>query len=196
MASPASAETIPLLTLEEHFTSHAATAAGLHNPDFPGATRAKLRSLAEQRLGDMAAGGVTRQVISHTPFRSPPSASLCRAINDELAAAVAAHADRFSGFASLPMLDPPAAAAELKWAVEELGFVGALVDNHAAGTWYDGREYDVLWEQAVALDVPIYLHPSFATEGMMDVNYRSPAYDEKVAGMLAGPVFGWHVEAG
>jgi predicted TIM-barrel fold metal-dependent hydrolase len=163
----------PFITLEEHYTSEAATKFyGTKAPNFVPATVPKLSSISTSRLADMDAGGVGRQILSHTPFISDPSAQLCTAINDELHSAVSAHPDRFSGFSSLPMSEPRAAAAELTRAVRELGLVGALVDTHSEGIFYDGPEWDVLWGTAQILDVPIYLHPCFASDEMMRVNYR------------------------
>ena len=93
------------------------------------------------------------------------------------------------------MHEPEEAARELRRTVEEFGFVGALVENHVLGKFYDGNEWDVLWEEAIRLDVPIYLHPSFASEEMMEVNYRGN-YDEEVASALGASLFGWHTETG
>jgi predicted TIM-barrel fold metal-dependent hydrolase len=187
---------IPSITLEEHFTSKAATKAygsafSLVGP----AIEAKLTSISSSRIADMDAGGVGRQILSHTPFLKPPTPELCVEINDELHAAVSAHLDRFTGFATLPMTEPRAAAEELKRTVKDLHFVGALVDTHSDGVWYDGSEWDVFWEAAQELDVPIYLHPCLASEEMMKMNYRGN-YSEQVAMSLGGFVFGWHVETG
>lgn len=187
---------IPFITLEEHFTSGAATKVyGNVASEFGAAVGAKLSSVSTSRLADMDAGGVSRQVISHTPFRTAPTPELCASINDELRAAVSAHPDRFAGFACLPMTEPRAAAAELKRVVRELEFVGALVDTHSEGMFYDESEWDVLWEAAQELDVPIYLHPCYASEEMMRINYRGN-YGEDVAESLGAWVFGWHVETG
>jgi predicted TIM-barrel fold metal-dependent hydrolase len=187
---------IPSITLEEHFTSEAAAKVyGTAASEFGPTLGVKLSSVSTTRIADMDAGGVGRQVLSHTPFRTAPTPELCVAINDELHAAISAHQDRFTGFASLPMTEPRAAAQELKRTVNDLHFVGALVDAHSDGVWYDGSEWDVFWEAAQELDVPIYLHPSFASEEMMRVNYRGN-YSEDVAKGLGAWVFGWHVQTG
>jgi predicted TIM-barrel fold metal-dependent hydrolase len=187
---------LPFITLEEHFTSEAAVKVyGTAASEFGPAIGAKLSFISTTRIADMDAGGVGRQILSHTPFRTAPTPELCVAINNELYAAVAAHPDRFTGFASLPMTEPLAAAEELRRSVNELKFVGALVDTHSDGVWYDGSEWDVVWQEAQELDVPIYLHPCFASEEMMRVNYRGN-YSEEVAKSLGAYVFGWHVETG
>ena len=191
-----SAANIPLFTLEEHYTSKPAVKIyGDPTSLFGPAIGPKLTELADGRLEDMNEAGVKKQILSHTPFLDAPNLELCREINDELHAAVQVHPDRLVGFASLPMHKPADAAKELERAVKGLGFVGALIDTHTEGVWYDGDEYDVVWQTACALDVPIYLHPCFASEEMLNVNYRGN-YPDTVAKSLGAFVFGWHTETG
>src|SRR5260370_39772967 len=82
-----------------------------------------------------------------------------REANDQLAAAVAAHPDRFAGFATLPMTDPEAAADELERVVRSLGFKGAMINGTTHGRFLDDASFLPILERAVALDVPIYVHP-------------------------------------
>ncbi len=82
-----------------------------------------------------------------------------RFANDYLAKVVAGHPDRFRGFAALPMQDPQAAAAELGRCVRELGFCGALVNDHLQGHYLDEPRYDEVWAALEELSVPLYLHP-------------------------------------
>ncbi|KAK3291867.1 uncharacterized protein B0H64DRAFT_366299 [Chaetomium fimeti] len=191
----------PLLTLEEHFFA-TPIPPGLeaqyseqlqHIPDL----LAKLTDLGARRLRDMDAGGIALQVVSHAPGLAEYGAAVCRDANDQLAEAVAAErgrGGRFAGFAVLPMGEPAEAAAELRRAVKELGFVGALVDNHCRGRFYDGEEYDVWWEAVEELDVPLYLHPTWATEEMMG-RYRGN-FSEAAAVSMASSGFGWHSDTG
>jgi predicted TIM-barrel fold metal-dependent hydrolase len=90
------------------------------------------------------------------------------------------------------MSDAPAAAAELERCTRELGFVGALVDNHINGQFYDDERFWVVFEKAQELDVPIYIHPSRATEEM--VEYYKGNYDDSVAVALSAYGWGWHSE--
>jgi 2,3-dihydroxybenzoate decarboxylase len=55
--------------------------------------------------------------------------------------------------------DPTAAAAELNRCVTELGFSGALVNDHLDGYYLDEPQYQPVWEALESLDVPLYLHP-------------------------------------
>src|SRR5262249_18086956 len=127
--------------------------------------RTKLQDLGALRLQEMDASGIDLQVISHTtegvvPLTGSEGVRLVREVNDQLAAAITAHPDRFAGFACLPMFDPKAGASELKRAVSSLGFKGALVDGTTQGRFLDDPVFMPILEQAVALDVPIYLHPA------------------------------------
>ena len=58
------------------------------------------------------------------------------------------------------MSDPVAAADELIRCVQQLGFVGALVNNHDQGRFYDDETYWPFFAQAQELNVPVYLHPN------------------------------------
>lgn len=191
--------TRPIITLEEHFLSHAANAhPNPRNESFkaiPGLF-AQFTELGPQRIADMEAGQVTMQVISHGPGDLSPAQ--CRECNNQLAEAVRTHPDRFAGFAELPMDEPQEAARELRRTCsgeEEEGgmaFVGALVDSHTeSGLYYDGPEFDVLWEEAVRLDVPIYIHPTWPSEQLFTA-YKSPHLPEDVTTSILAFGFGWH----
>ncbi|WP_433153667.1 amidohydrolase family protein [Actinomadura nitritigenes] len=117
------------------------------------------------RLPDMDANGIDVQVLSLTvpgiQADTDPAAARdnARFANDFLAEVVAAHPARFQGFAALPTQDPDAAVAELTRAVRELGFRGALVNDHTHGRYLDDPSYDELWGAFEELGVPLYLHP-------------------------------------
>jgi predicted TIM-barrel fold metal-dependent hydrolase len=189
---------IPLITLEEHFF----TPSYLSNSHFYAEQfkwlpelEAKLTDLGPIRLSEMDKGAVSLQIISHGPGLAIHSLSESRAANDQLAAAIKKEGGkRFAGFAVLPMGSPDEAATELRRAVRELGFVGALVDNHADGRYYDGRKFWAVFEAAQELDVPIYLHPVWPDEGLAP---RFKGNFEESAEMSMGSSgFGWHVDVG
>jgi predicted TIM-barrel fold metal-dependent hydrolase len=69
--------------------------------------------------------------------------------------------------------------------------VGALIDNHANGRYYDGLEYNGLWETAQELDVPIYLHPVMPTQAVLQALYQGN-YSDKAALSIGTFGFGWH----
>ena len=188
----------PLTTLEEHFFS-AAVLEGTNNSyseqlkHLPGLSE-KLADLGDLRLQSMDANKVSFQIISHAP--GPLSLDQCRAANDQLASAIKDNPDRFAGFAVLPVADPAACAPELTRCVKELGFVGALIDNHAIKDgqpiYYDNPEYLPFWRTASELDVPIYLHPTWPTDSMLDLLYTGPNIPLSASKGISTSSFGWH----
>lgn len=120
------------------------------------------------RLADMDAEGIDQAVLYpsiglYTSVLSDAAAAVAvaRAYNDWLAGycGVAGGARRLFGTAMLPLQDPSAAAVELRRAVGSLGFVGAFVrPNPCLGRSLSDRAYDVVWDVAEELDVPIGVH--------------------------------------
>ena len=125
----------------------------------------KLPDFTEYRLPEMDAAGIDIQVLSLTvpglqaDIDAATARDDARFANDYLARVVAEHPDRFRGFAALPMQDPIAAAEELGRSVRELGFRGALVNDHLLGHYLDEPCYDEVWAALEELSVPLYLHP-------------------------------------
>ncbi|KAI9646288.1 hypothetical protein NHQ30_005729 [Ciborinia camelliae] len=190
---------LPLITLEEHYLSSAVLAAqqasGTPDPfaGFPAQILRKLKSLDDERIKDMNDGNVSLQILSHGPMdHAPPQ--LCQQINDELAAAISQNPSRLKGFATLPMRFPSAAAQELDRCIHKLGFVGALIDNHLDGEFYDDEKFWCVFETACRLDVPIYIHPNFTSEKDMG-RYRGN-YAEDIAQALGNWGLGWHFDTG
>ena len=89
-----------------------------------------------------------------------PALAAARLFNDELAALVDRHPARFDGWAFLPMQDPPAAARELRRAVAGLGLRGGHVASNVGGRYLDDAAFAPVFEAAVDLDVPLFVHPS------------------------------------
>jgi uncharacterized protein len=159
----------------------------------------QLQDLGAGRLQHMDATGIDVQVLS---YGSPgtqvlPAAEavpLAREANDQLAAAIAAHPDRFAGFATLPTPDPPAAASEFERAVRQLGFVGAMINGRTEDRFLDDPRFRPILEAAVALDVPIYLHPTIPSQAVQDAYYAN--LDPAVSTIFATSGWGWHLETG
>jgi predicted TIM-barrel fold metal-dependent hydrolase len=130
-----------------------------------------LQETDEVRLADMDAAGIEVAAVSLAApciqdIVDPAEASAAAsAANDALAAAVAAHPDRYVGLAALALQDPEGAAAELERCVTELGFRGALANGYSSvgdletAAYYDEPQYLPFWERVAALGVPFYLHP-------------------------------------
>jgi gamma-resorcylate decarboxylase len=161
------------IAFEEHFNT----------PDFDkdippyvrpaqmGEIRAKLLDVAEVRLHEMDAAGISYSLLSHNApgiqaVNDPEQAvKLARETNDTLAEIVANNPTRYGGMATLPMQDAEAATAELERCATEFGFPGVMLNGFSntpdgKGAWYyDHERYLPLWERAEALGVPVYLHP-------------------------------------
>jgi len=159
----------------------------------------QLGDLGKARIAEMDAAGIDMQVISHVAPGAqglPDGLDVARRANDQLAEAVAAHPDRFAGFATLPTGDPLAAARELERAVGDLGFVGALVNSTLGsnGAFLDDPRFEPLLAEFERLDVPMYLHPAPPPASLRDILYGG--LPPVIAARLATGAWGWHAEAG
>ncbi len=118
------------------------------------------------RLADMDAEGIDQAVLYPTiglyfsAVGEPVAAvALAAAYNDWLAGYCAADARRLFGAAMLPLQDPDAAARELRRAASELGLKAGFVrPNPCLGRSLSDRAYDVVWDTAEELGVPIGIH--------------------------------------
>jgi uncharacterized protein len=103
----------------------------------------------EVTLEAMDAAGVERALLCAW---SGPNGMLIT--NDEVAGAVAAHPDRFVGVAAVDLRQPVAAVAELRRAVEDLGFVALRIVPWLWNLPPDDRRYYPLYAACVELGVP------------------------------------------
>lgn len=122
-------------------------------------------------------------------------ADLVRGANDNLAAAVRRHPDRFAAFAALPTTVPYSAAAELERCVSELGFAGTMIMGRTEGEFLSAERFDPVLRTAARLGVPIYLHPALPTRVTSADNYEA-GLDPIVAARFATAAWGWHSETG
>jgi predicted TIM-barrel fold metal-dependent hydrolase len=188
----------PLIALEEHYFSKAAMDTlddkMVEQFKFIPGLREKLTDADQLRLSEMDKGKVSLQVISHACVAGAPPAWVCREGNDQLAHDIKSNPERFAAFAVLPMSDPQECARELERTVKQHGFVGAMIDNHVHGKYYDGDEYDVFWKMAEDLDVAIYLHPTWPSDNM-NPQY-SGNFSDGARRSLGASGWGWHTETG
>lgn len=118
------------------------------------------------RLAAMDAAGIGRQLLSPNPltyFGTLPAhdaVTFARRHNDGLAALADRHPERLLAAAQLPVQDVGAACAEARRAVDDLGMSALYVDTDPAGRTLDDPALDRLYETAVELDVPLFVHPS------------------------------------
>lgn len=194
---------IPLITLEEHFfSSHIQDWSKYgygeqfkHLPDVVN----KLLDLDSSRLASMDDNAISIQVLSHAPGLAkesgPDPLGDCKRANDEMAAAVDRHPERYAALAVLPMGMPDAAAKELTRCVKELDFKGALIDNHTSGIHYESKRYHNFWCTVEALDVPIYLHPTWPSPSIQLPQYQGDIPASATAS-LGSSGWGWHADVG
>jgi predicted TIM-barrel fold metal-dependent hydrolase len=90
------------------------------------------------------------------------------------------------------MQSPDDAALELRRAVRELGFVGALINGSTEGRFLDHPSFDGLLSAAVELDVPIYIHPHLAPEAVREAYFSGLEPGASRVPEAAG--WGWHSE--
>ena len=132
----------------------------------------RMADVVPLRLAEMDRHGIAVMVLSGSSpgvqaVADPAAAEAeARRINDGMAAEIAKAPNRFAGFTALSMHDADEAARELRRAVEQLGFKGALLNSfQQAGAdgetclYYDLAEYEPFWAEVERLAVPVYLHP-------------------------------------
>jgi 2,3-dihydroxybenzoate decarboxylase len=158
-------------------------------PASPEKTRA-MQDLGEVRLADMDEAGITMQVVAAGWIEAQPDLStaidMAKKTNDNFAALIGKHPDRFAGFAALPVQDPKASADELERAVKKLGMKGTMISGLPNQEYLDAQRWRVLWERSADLGVPIYIHPADPAPNIMKM------YDGRPE--LLGSTWAWTVE--
>jgi len=119
--------------------------------------------------------GVDLQVLTLTTpgthVETPARAvELARLVNDAFAVIVRERGGRFAALATLPLNDPAASARELRRAVRELGFRGAMIFSNVNGVALADPRFDELYRTANELDAVLHIHPTnpVGVEAMTD----------------------------
>lgn len=198
-----------IVALEEHYATEDVVAAwqALDGPWRDPATDMAadqgrdrlLRALDEERLAVMDDARVDVQVLSLTspglfPLAEADAVALQGPTNDALAAAVTRHPERLQGFATLAPQRPDSAADELRRAVTDLGFHGALIFSRVRGEPIDHSRFWPVFEAAEALRAPLYLHPQTPPAAVRDAYYGG--FGAAVDTAFATHGIGWHYDAG
>jgi predicted TIM-barrel fold metal-dependent hydrolase len=119
----------------------------------------------EKRLAFMDAHGIERQMLSFPGLFGLDSlparecGPLLSGFNDDAAALVRAHPDRFAGLAALPFADMDAAVAEYRRGRTELGLAGAILPNNAFLTRGHADRLRPLFNAAEELGGHLFIHP-------------------------------------
>ncbi len=111
--------------------------------------RDDLSGSAIDALRAMDAAGIERTLLS--AWSSPVGMLID---NDEVAAAAAVHADRFSAVAAVDLREPAAAVRELRRAVRELGCIALRIVPWLWNLPPDDRRYYPLYAECVELGIP------------------------------------------
>ena len=127
----------------------------------------------DYRLEEMDRYGVAMHLLSITgpgvqAFDAARGTELAAIANDMLAGAIDRHPTRFAGLAAVAPQDPAAAAREIDRAIGSLGLSGVIINSHTHGEYLDDPKFWPILEAAVAHDTPIYLHPSFPSDAMIE----------------------------
>jgi aminocarboxymuconate-semialdehyde decarboxylase len=129
----------------------------------------------EYREQVLKQAGVDTQVITLTTpgthIEEPATAAkLARLTNDAFARIVADKKGRFATLATLPLCDPQASVAELRRAMEQLRFPGAMVFSNINGVALSDQRFWKLYEAADELGAVFHIHPTnpVGVEAMLD----------------------------
>lgn len=78
--------------------------------------------------------------------------------------------------------------------MRELNFVGVMVNGTTQGLFLDHPRFAPFWEEAQALDAPVYLHPAPPPAAVQQAYFSG--LPEDLGFMLSTAGWGWHVETG
>jgi len=118
---------------------------------------------------------VDTQVITLTTpgthIEQPATAiKLAQITNDAFARAVSDYRGLYVALATLPLCDPAASVTELRRAMEQLKFRGAMVFSNINGVALSDKRFWPVWEAANDLGAVIHIHPTapVGVEAMTD----------------------------
>ena len=123
----------------------------------------------EQRIQDMNSLGVDVQVAStgaqfyFCERDAQTIAGMHRECNDEVHQMTLDYPERFRGFAQIPMQDVNLAIAELDRSVNQLGMLGAMIDDKVNGKTFGEPEFLPLWKAAEQMGAVIFIHQGGGT---------------------------------
>lgn len=117
-----------------------------------------------RRLADLPTMGLARQAISPMPellsywMDAADAQPLLRYLNERIAAMVAESGGILIGLGAVPLQDIDLAVAELRHAVETLGFAGVEVGSNIHGVPIGDARFDPFFEACEALDAAVFVH--------------------------------------
>jgi predicted TIM-barrel fold metal-dependent hydrolase len=159
----------------------------------------KLADITNERLTSMDDTGITMQILSvdgmgANLLSAEAGPAFATRYNNLIEKKIAAHPERFTAFAHLPMSAPLAAADELERAVKEHGFRGAMIRGLTNEQFLDQPGFAPIFERATKLGVPVYLHPGLPPKGVADAYYSHFSHQPGMLESIACYGWGWHSE--
>jgi len=119
----------------------------------------------QQRVKDMDASGIERQVLSPMPellaywMNPTDGAAMARYLNETTASMVAAAPDRLAGLGAVPLQDVDRAIAELDFLMHELGLSGVEIGGNINGVPIGDVRFRPFFEAAERWGAAIFVHP-------------------------------------
>jgi len=101
--------------------------------------------------------------------------------NDRVAEIVAAHGDRFVGFASVDAADGMKAVDELKRSVETLGLRGLNVQPFASRLYANDKKYYPLYLKCLEYGIPVAIHTGINYSSDRPMDFGRPIHVDEVA---------------
>lgn len=119
----------------------------------------------DTRLADMDRLGIDVQALSPSPGQyfyftdAEVGRHAARTVNDGIAAAVAAHPDRFVGMGTVPLQEPALAVEEMRRCAGELDLRGIEISSNVNGVDLHDARFRPFWAAAEELGILVFIHP-------------------------------------
>jgi len=125
------------------------------------------------RIQAMDTLGIDKQLLLLTApgvqvFDADTATALAADSNDQLAAAIQRHPNRFAGLAAVAPQNPQGAAQEVERAMTTLSLNGIVINSHTKGEFLDDEKFWEILEAAEAYDAPLYIHPRNPAPSMLE----------------------------
>jgi aminocarboxymuconate-semialdehyde decarboxylase len=141
------------------------------------------RAMGDERIWEMDKRGIDIQVLSINGYwwyavkDRDLANKIVRTADQGLAAWCKAHSDRFVALSSPSLQFPDLAAAQLEYAVKQLGHRGASLGGHVNGESLSDPKYDPFWAKAQELNVPVFEHPGGAENVLKETAWQGTKGD-------------------
>jgi aminocarboxymuconate-semialdehyde decarboxylase len=118
------------------------------------------------RLRAMDEQGIDMQALSINPYWYKADRDLAKQIcaiqNEKLAAACAAHPDRFVAYTTVALQHPELAAEQLEEGMKKYRLRGAAIGGSVNGEEISDPKFHPFWAKAEALGAAVFIHPQGA----------------------------------